>query len=303
MQSGAKVFTVVLNWNGSGDSIECVESLKKVTCPNHNILIVDNGSTDDSEGILRNRFPEITLIQTGRNLGYAGGNNAGIMEALKRGADYIILLNNDTVVDPGFAGELVTAAQADKRNGILCSKVYFYDRPDVIWYAGASFYTWLGWGRHRGFNQRDSGQFDTLEETNRPCGCSMMVARELCEKTGLLDDEYFCYSEDVDWGMRARKAGFRVMYVPASRVWHKVSQSTGGVSTAGYLYYSVRNNLRCLNINSPLPLVPRLFREAMVILTSLLSLFTMNIPKATGIKRIFMGVRDYHKGRFGKKVS
>lgn len=295
-----KVSVIVLNWNGYKDTIECVESLKKVTYPKCDILIVDNGSTNASEEILRRKFPELTLIQTGSNLGFTGGCNAGIREALRRGADYIILLNNDTVVDPDFAGELVKVAESDKKIGMLCSKIYFYDKSDVIWYAGAYFNTWLGWGRHRGYNQPDTGQFDRVEETGRPTGCSLMVTREFCEQVGLLDEEYFCYCEDSDWGMRAQKAGFKVMYVPTSKVWHKTSSSSGGSTTAISLYYTVRNTFRCIDKNNPLPVPLRYLRYLSIVSISLLSLITMKVPKALGIKRIYQGTRDYFRGRVGE---
>lgn len=310
MNKGTKVAIVVLNWNGHKDTIECVESLKKTTCPDYEILIVDNGSSDGSEAILRKKFPELKLIQTGKNLGFAGGENIGIREALgvgttgagatARGADYVLLLNNDTTVDPDFAVELVKAASLNPQAGILCSKVYFLSRPDIIWYAGASFHPWLGWGRHRGYGQKDAGQFDRTEETPRACGCSLMVTREFCEKAGLLDDEYFCYCEDTDWGMRARKAGFKVLYVPASKVWHKVAQSTGGLATSIALYYFVRNSLRCVDRNAPLPFPFRQARYFSILLTNLMGLVTMNVPKTLGLKRIYQGFRDYFKGRFGE---
>ena len=323
MNKGAKVAIIVLNWNGHKDTIECVESLKKTDYPDYEILIVDNGSSDGSEAILRKKFPELKLIQTGKNLGFAGGANAGIRQALASSADYVLLLNNDTTVDPAFIAELVKAASLNPRAGILCSKVYFHSNPhpalplkglsprkgggdkegsitDVIWYAGASFHPWLGWGRHRGYGQTDAGQFDRVEETPRACGCSLLATREFCEKAGLLDDKYFCYCEDTDWGMRARKAGFKVLYVPASKVWHKVAQSTGGPATSKSLYYFVRNSLRCVAINAPLHSPLRQARYFCILITNIMGLFTMGVPKMLGIKRIYQGFRDYFKGRFGE---
>jgi hypothetical protein len=294
-----KVFIVVINYNGHNDTIECLESVKKLNYSNHEILIIDNGSTDGSGGILKGTFPEITLIETGRNLGFAGGSNAGIRRALAEGAEFIVLLNNDTVVDQEFAGRLIEASKRDKGAGIFCSKMYFFDKPDVIWYAGGSFNPWLGWGRHRGGGIRDEGQFDREEETARPCGCSLMVTREFCERVGLLDEDFFCYCEDVDWGMRAKRAGFKVLYVPDSKVWHKVSKSVEGAGNAISIYYNVRNTLRCLEKNKPLPLPFRHMRYAAVLLTNFLALFTMKIPKISGIRMIYKGLKDYFRGKFG----
>ena len=128
----------------------------------------------------------------------------------------------------------------------------------------------------------------------------MMVTREFCEKVGLLDKDYFCYCEEVDWGLRGKKAGFKIIYVPASKVWHKVSNSTGGIQTAVYLYYSVRNTLLCINTNTPLPFPFRQLRYSLVIMIFIVSLFTMNVPKMLGMKRIYQGVRDYFQGHTGE---
>ncbi|MBI5885219.1 MAG: glycosyltransferase family 2 protein [Deltaproteobacteria bacterium] len=296
-------YIIVLNWNGVDDTIECIQSLKKMTYRDYAILLVDNASTDGSVAVLSKKFPEIKIIEAHKNLGFAGGANLGMRHALSAGAQYLILLNNDTVVAPDFAGELVKAAENDKKAGILSSKVYFYDRPGVLWYAGASFNRWLGWGRHRGFGSMDIGQFDRLEPTGRPCGCALLATREFCEKAGLLEEEYFCYCEDMEWGMRAGNLGYATLFVPSSKVWHKVSRSTGGPATAKALYYSVRNTLKCLDTDAPLPFGLRHIRILLVLVISILSLFTMNIPKVLGLKRIFHGVMDYLEGKFGELVE
>lgn len=294
------VCIVILNWNGWQDTVECVESCRNLSSPNIRILVVDNGSTDGSESYLRERFPDIELVQTGKNLGFTGGNNIGIQHALNDKADYIILLNNDTIVDREFVTEMATIAETDPSIGMLCPKMYFYDRPDTLWYAGASFHPWLGWGRHRGYNARDIGQFDTVEETERPSGCALMVSSALCGKIGLLRDEYFCYCEDIDWGMRARNGNFKIVYVPTSKIWHKVSRSSGGSGTGISLYYFVRNMFMCLDKNKQLPFLLRYLRYGMVLITAFLSLFTLKLPKAIGMVQICRGAGHYFRGRFGE---
>ena len=303
LSSAKLVYIVILNWNAWKDTEECVQSCRKISYPNYRLLIVDNGSMDGSEAILRERFPDLELIQTGSNLGFTGGNNAGMRHALQKGADYIILLNNDTIVDKDFVTALVAAAEADRSIGMLCSKIYFYDRPDVLWYAGATFYSWLGWGRHRGYNVLDRGQYDNMEETPRPTGCSLMVTRRLCESVGLLREEMFCYAEDIDWGMRAANHGLKIMYVPSSRVWHKVSLSTGGQASGVPLYYSTRNILLCLDANRPLALPLRVVRYMTVLSAAVFSLFTQNVRKAAGLKYILRGASDYFRGRFGPLIA
>jgi len=295
-----KVFIIVLNWNAPGDTTECVESLEKAGPTGRTVVIVDNGSTDGSVEMLKNRFPKIEILETGKNLGFTGGMNAGIKYAIAAKASHIILLNNDTVVDPHFAEELVDAAKKEKRAGLLTSKIYFYDRPEVISYAGAWFNELLGWGRQRGYNEVERNQFEGVEETQRPSGCALLATREFIERVGLLDETFFCYCEDTDWSMRARAAGFKVLFVPASKVWHKESVSTGGAATAISLYYNVRNTLYCLDKNHPLNPALNLLRVLSVAVTSFCSLFTMRVPKGRGAASIFRGIADYLSGRTGK---
>lgn len=297
-----KVFIIVLNWNRHQDTIECIHSIRKINYPRYEIVIVDNGSTDGSEEILRHAFPDIKFIQNGENLGFAEGNNVGIRYALKNGADYTVILNNDTAVDEGFITELVKAAESDSSIGIASSKIYFYDQPDIIWYAGAILDLKTGKSKHIGYNEKDAGQYDTMRETDRACGCSMMISRRACEAVGLMDPEYFCYGEEVDWSLRTRNAGYKVVFVPGSKVWHKISATTGGTGTGYYLYYSVRNHLRLLKTYQPFTVkVFEIMRDALVIGRYVFSLFTMNVNKIRGIRNICMGITDYYRGRFGKR--
>ena len=294
------VYLVVLNWNGLEDTIACLESCRAISYPRLRVLVVDNGSVDGSQAAIRERFPDVELIETGRNLGFAGGNNVGIRRALEQGADYVLLLNNDTLVDRGFVDALVRTARSDPAIGMLCSKIYRVDPPDVLWYAGGYMIEWLGWGRHRGDGVRDVGQFETLEEINRPTGCSLMVTRALCERVGLLGEEYFLYAEDLDWGLRARRAGFKVVYDPGSRVWHKVSRSTSGSRSGVVLYYYVRNLMLCLDRNRPLPIPLRPLRYLAVLVDACLALVALRLPKRSGANYIWRGARDYFGGRFGQ---
>lgn len=296
-----RVHVIILNWNGREDTLECVASCREVSYPGLRLLVVDNGSTDGSEAALRARFPDLEILQTGANLGFAGGNNVGIRHALASGADWVLLLNNDTVVAPDFVDALVRAAATDARIGMLTSKIYYFEPPDVLWYAGGYMNEALGYGNHKGTGRRDVGQFDTLEDTNRPTGCALMVRRDVCERVGLLGDEFFCYCEDLDWALRTRNAGFRVVYAPGSRVWHKVSRSTGGSRSGISLYYYVRNVLLCLDRNHPLAAPLRWLRYAVIVGSSVLGLFTMRIRKRSGAACIWYGVRDYAAGRFGQR--
>jgi GT2 family glycosyltransferase len=296
------VYIIVLTWNGWRDTEECLRSLAPVIEDGVRVLLVDNGSTDGTPGKVRALFPRVEVIENGRNLGFPGGNNAGMREALSRGADYVILLNNDTVVDRDFARELLRAAERDPRVGMATSKIYFRDRPQVLWFAGGDVSTWTGRSRHAGFGETDRGQFDDVEDIGRPCGCAMLVSRALLEDVGLMEEDLFLYGEEIDWVLRARRRGYRCVLAPRSKVWHKVSAGTGGPSRGDGYYYAVRNMLRTLRRHAPHRFAPlNGLRVVLVASVFTASLFTLGIDKRTGLAHIAAGVRDYLRGAFGER--
>lgn len=247
MNAAPGVAVIVLNWNGLADTRACLQSLLAMTDGRSRLYVVDNASTDGSAEQLMAEFgARITLIQNPSNLLYAGGNNAGIRRALADGCSHILLLNNDTVVAPDLIAELFNAAAVELR-AILCPKIYYAARPDVLWYAGGRIALRRARIAHRGIREVDRGQYDRMEPTGWATGCALFAPRELWETVGLLDEEFQLYSEDVDLCLRAQRAGFRVMYVPAARVWHKVSASLGGNLAYGKLrrkWSSLRRLLR-----------------------------------------------------------
>jgi GT2 family glycosyltransferase len=226
--ANSPVFVIVLNWNGKDDTLECLSSLRKAGVPGSHTLVVDNGSTDGSVGAIRSRFPDSTILEMKQNLRFAGGNNRGIAFALGNGAEFVLLLNNDTVVDEGFLGPLVERMRADNSIGMVAPKICYHAPPGRIWFAGARISYWLGTMAHIGIREEDHGQYDTARETDYATGCCVLVRRELIESAGMLDEAFFMYTEDADWSVRARKKGFRIFYEPRSRIHHKVSVSAGG---------------------------------------------------------------------------
>lgn len=220
------VWIIVVNWNQKQLTLECLESLRAVQgC---HVLVVDNGSADGSAAAVRAAFPHMEVLETGVNLLYAGGNNAGIERALAAGAEHIVLLNNDTIVDAAFIDHLRSRMNADPRCGIVGPKIYYADAPDRIWYAGGEVSFWKGMLWHRGIREADQGQFDRAAETGYVTGCCLMIRREAFDRAGLLDEQYRMYGEDVDLCMRVKRAGFSIWYEPAARVWHRISVSSGG---------------------------------------------------------------------------
>ena len=240
-----RVVIIILNWNGKEDTIECLESLKQITYPNYEILLVDNGSTDGSVGCFRERYPGMEIIENGANLGFAEGNNVGIRRAMDEGVDYVLLLNNDTVVDPEFLGELVKVAEGDERIGIVGPKIYYYDykgRKDVIWFAGGKI-NWYTLSIYNiGMKQTDCERFDRIKRTDHVTGCAMLIKTIVLQHVGLLDTTYILFIEDTDLCVRSLLDQWNIVYVPRSKVWHKVAKSTSKIKVLP-IYFFVRNKI------------------------------------------------------------
>lgn len=245
-----KLGIVILNFNGLEDTLECIKSIKKPK--NTTILVVDNASTDKSKEVLE-KISGIKLIINKINLGFSGGNNVGISDALKCEADLILILNNDTLVDKEF---LVHLVKKTKSADIISPKIYFsagyefhkehYQKSDlgkVIWYAGGK----IDWeniiGKHIGVDEVDHGQFNKSGEVDFATGACMLIKREVFEKIGLFDEKYFLYLEDMDFCVRAKRAGFKIGYEPAAVVWHKNAASTGGSGSDLQDYYITKSRL------------------------------------------------------------
>lgn len=222
------VSIIILNWNRKDDTIACLQSIEKVSYPDFEVILVDNASSDGTIEAVKQKFPLVKVISNPENLRFAGGNNVGINYALENEADYILLLNNDTVVDPDFVSELMRAAESDGGIGMVGPKIYYYDDPKRIWFAGGKVEFWKGWISHIGIRELDRGQYDATRHVDYLTGCCLLVKREVIERVGKLDESYFIYGEDADWCIRASRAGFKLLYVPSSIIWHKVSSSSGG---------------------------------------------------------------------------
>jgi GT2 family glycosyltransferase len=251
-----KVSIVVLNLNGYEDTCDCIESLRGVQYPNFDVTLVDNGSSDDSADCLKTKFPEIKLIRSDENLGFTGGNNLGIQEALSRGADYVLLLNNDTIVDPNFLGHLIEVGETDSRIGILGPKILYAAEPQRIWFAGGYVRYSTGTCGHLGHDQIDrDGKFSSVEDTGWVSGCGLLIKSAVLREVGPLDPRLFIYWEDVDLCMRVSQAGYRCVFVPMARIWHKVSR-TCGLKSSFTLYLGTRNQLALVAKRIPFPYKP-----------------------------------------------
>jgi GT2 family glycosyltransferase len=242
--SPPKVSIIVLNWNGCDDTLECLESLRSLDYASYNVIVVDNGSQDGSVGAIARRFPEVEVIETGENLGYAGGNNVGIKHALNGDAEFILLLNNDTIVDPRFVSHLVSTALDHTDAAFFSPKIYFYSDPRKIWFAGGIWVEATARFVHTGYGLEDTNdQFNAVTDIDYACGCAVLGRTSAIRQIGLLDERFFLIYEDVDWCYRARAAGFRSIFVPQAVLWHKVSRSFGGSASPIISYFYTRNRL------------------------------------------------------------
>lgn len=216
-----KTLIVVLNWNSREMTEQCLQSLLAMEGSSFEILVVDNGSRDGSVEYLRNRFPQIQVIANGRNLGFAAGCNVGIRQGLAEDADFILLVNNDTIIDPSLLSELLAEAQRSPKAGILSPKIYYYDPNDAIWWVGGTYSCWTGLARHIDLRKKDSGKYDTPRDLDWATGCVMLLRGEALRAAGMFDEQFFGNGEDLDLSLRMRQLGYVVRYVPAARVWHR----------------------------------------------------------------------------------
>ena len=291
-----KVFIIILNWNGWEDTIECLESLYNISYPNYDVIIVDNGSQDDSlarirayargevavetasrsyncrieplhvtnytrreaedihvatlskklAGESRNKASNASfvIIQNEQNFGYPEGNNIAMRYALKASADYVLLLNNDTVVDKHFLTELVHAADNDASIGVIGPKICWYDAPNVIQSTGARIDFWTGRITTLNEGKKDDEiehfAVDRLLPADFVSGSCLLIKRKVIEEVGTLDPTYFCYGEDLDWCVRITRAGYRIVCDLNSKIWHKRNVSTSKVKRFAE-YYPHRN--------------------------------------------------------------
>ncbi len=297
-----KVFIVILNYKGHNDTIELLKSLMKIKRDSFslNTIIVDNYPEDPIK-INESDYSTLNLkiIFNEKNLGFSGGNNVGIKYSLENGADYVLLINNDTYVDPDFVEELLKVFETNKEAGIVVPKIYFAkgfefhkkykesELGNVIWYAGGN----MDWaniiGYHRGVDEVDSGQFREVVETQIASGCCLMLKRELLEKIKGYDDKYFLYYEDADLSVRAIKKGYKILFSPKSVIWHKNAQSSGGSGSGLQDYYISRNRMI-------FGFEYASFRTKFALIRESIRLFVM------GRKWQRRGIIDFYIGRFNK---
>jgi len=234
----------MLNWNNYKDTKECMESLGQVTYPNYEVVVVDNCSADDSTRKIQKEFPDFKYIYNKDNLGFTGGNNAGLKYATDGNSEFFLVLNNDIIVDKFFLGYLVEAMLEDKSIGIVGSLNYDYYEPEKIISAGRKMSYLNGNATHI------LEPADNQRELDAIWGCCMLIRREVFEKIGYFYEPYFFSFEEIDFCVKAKKEGFKIVCEPKSKIWHKVSNTIGKMSAFG-VYYGYRNKLLFVKRNYP----------------------------------------------------
>jgi GT2 family glycosyltransferase len=294
-----KVSIIIINWNGYGDTIELLNSLSKIIYQNYKIFLVDNKSDgDDVQKLKCVLNPGMELICNNINAGFSGGNNIGIKSALKEGTDFILLLNNDTVVEPDFLNILVEGFKLNEKTAITAPRINYYYKPEKIWSSGGKISSIRG----SGFALADVMENETDKEVKQVTfvsGCCMLIKKDLFETVGFFDDNYFLYLEDTDLCTRTIKAGYKIIVMPQSKILHKVKASSKRVNS-NTLYYEVRNRLFFArkNFNKVFAFTFFYILSTMMIKSA----YWLGTGKKDNVISVTNSFKDFFSGRMGKRI-
>lgn len=298
------VAAIIIHWNQEKLTHDTIESLLQTGYQNLSIILVDNGSTDGSGERIAEEYPNIRLVLSEENLGYAGGANLGFVAALITDAKYHFLLNNDVVFDSGIIDALVAVMEGEDgaRIGLCVPKIFFFDEPQKIWYAGGDVDSLTGLCNHRGYGRADGPEYAAQLDCSFANGCAMFIRREVLTNVGLFDTSYFHTGEDVDYSLRLKAQEYRIVFVPQARLWHKIRSSAGGEKKATYLYnyYEHRNRIlimrkyfrKNLSLKSYAILAKFYLRSA---------LNEIKVGNTGGVKGILHGLYDGFNGISGQR--
>ncbi|MEO0571310.1 MAG: glycosyltransferase family 2 protein [Bacteroidota bacterium] len=288
MKTQPLVSIITINYNESQVTLDMLQSLKDAGYPNLEVIVVDNASPNDNPDIIKEKFPDVTLLKSEKNLGFAGGNNLGVRHA--KGA-YLFFINNDTIAPKGCIGPLVETLQNDALIGMVSPKIKFHWDSSLIQYAGYTpMSRWTIRNNSIGYHEKDDGRFDQEGQTNSIHGAAMMVPRSVVEKVGMMTEIYFLYYEEHDWAEQIKRAGYQVYYQPKSYILHKESLSTGKFSPLK-TYYISRNRILFARRNfKPFQLMVSMFFQVFI-----------SIPKNT---LVFASKREFkHVKAFWEAIS
>ena len=301
-----EIAVIVLNWNGKEDTLECLQSLQEQENVDFDIIVVDNGSEEDSVKVIREEFPAVQIIESGKNLGYAEGNNVGMRYALNHGAQFVFVLNNDTVLDKLCLYYLVEDLKQHPKAAAVGPEIYYYVEPTIIYFAGGKI-SKTGQTFHIGIGEKDSKKYNISCETEWLTGCAILFRSEALERIGFFETSFFLLFEDTDWCLRARKSGYILRFVHRAKLWHKVSSSFGENWSLLFFYYFSRNNMLWIKRNFRVASRPffysccvkRLFGTARY----LSNRADKRSKKLLYYKALIRGITDFVLCRFGESKS
>jgi len=292
----ASVAIILVNWNGYQLTKTCLRSLSFITYPNYQIIVVNNGCHDDSDVLLPNEFPDAFFITLTENEGFTGGNIAGLAYALKKDFDFVLLLNNDTEVDPSFLSHLVRTAINHPQAGILQPLILFNKKRNTIWSAGGRFFSWIGHSKTylNGIDYQENDNFP--KDLDWATGCCVLISTALVKASGGLKPSYFAYFEDVEWSLRIKKLGYKIQLVKEAIVYHEAGASSSkpnqeGVLSPTVFYLHARNQIFLIRDHVPalFKISALLFQISKYLLWMGYFLFKKRFLKA---KAVWRGVKD-----------
>jgi GT2 family glycosyltransferase len=294
---------VVLHWGVEADTLACLRSITASRFPTRPLLVVDNGTGQPSDAAILAAAPAAEILRLPQNVGYTGGNNAAIRRALARGADYVVLVNNDAVVEPPCLETLVAVAgDVGPRAGAVGAKVLSADDPGRVWMAWGRLTYRAALVERVGHGEADDGRFDERRDADWVSGCAVLLAKPALEEVGLLDERFFAYHEDVDWCTSARARGYRVVYAPAARAIHRGGGSLAGNANGGggraVRYLCARNTILFARKHARLAEWVRL----VVTIGGSLPLAYVREGRAGEARRVRHLIRGYRDGLLGRAV-
>ncbi len=305
--SSVAVHIVILNWNGIKDTFECLDSLSVLTYPNIRVHVIDNNSSNDEAKQIAERFPEINVIALDENKGFCGGCNVGMEAALKEGADFVMLLNNDTIVTDSLIDDLLKGYEKLKSPGAVSPLILKYPETEKIWFSRATWESnWkTGEARFRLTDIEDAASFSETEpyESEFACGCCLLVSREVIDEVGLFDERYFAFFDEAEWCARMRRAGRPSYVVPTAKIYHKVGKS---VPNLVMTYLMSRNRMLLLSENMDVQIRVRsygaIFKDVLWHVMNLVNLLPVRkrFAERNYSRAVIRGLRDYFLRKFGK---
>jgi len=293
------VIVVILNTNRRDDTLECLASLAQSTYSNYEIIVLDNHSSDGSVQAIGDAWPEVEILALSENRGYAGNNNVGIKAALGQGADWVFVLNEDTVVDPDCLAELVRVGERDEGIGIVGPMVYHHSEPTVIQSAGGKFGPY--WDSiHIARDEPDLGELREPHAVDWISGCGILVRRKVVEQVGMIDERYFYFWEETEWCLRAGKGRWQVVHAPRAKMWHK-GVARDHKPKPSVTYYATRNRLLTLSKHQAPPLVWAHVWAGMLRTLTSWTIKTKWRPMRQHRNAMWQGIMDFMRRRWGPR--